>query len=216
MKLMEIPDPSHTSPTRLQGGVLSSQQEELLINSKLEIAANHYNQLVTWQLQQHRERYEARLSRIQEHALQEAAAVTTMARGQSGARDHRAASEETWAQKVLQSLVVEKAKIIKQSDAGKERLRLAREELDVLSKLNSSLTSNLCEWQQRVDAALLTLTTAEQEYRQGVPKLEKRVKELMKKLEEAKPDPPPCSSASSSSSSSAAEALAESAGGDEG
>ena len=207
MKLVEIPDPLHTSSTRQQGAVLSSQQEELLINSKLEIAANHYNQLVTWQLQQHRERYEARLSRVQEHAYQEAAAVAMMVHSQS--RDQKA-SEETWAQKVLQSLVVEKAKVIKQCDAGKERLRLAREELDVLSKLNNSLATNLQEWQQRVDAALQTLTTAEQAYRQGVPKLEKKVRDLMKKLEFESD-----SSSSSSSSSCVSKMSEESAGGED-
>lgn len=200
LKIFEVSEPAYRHRTRHQHPRLTSEQEELLVNSKLEIAANHYTQLVTWQLQQHREQYEARLTRIQENALKEREDRAAAGGSGSGTKNgHRAAagadagagagatksSSATWAQKILQSLVVEKAKVLRQVEAGRARLAAARTELDVLGRLGSSLQSNTAEWSKRVESALANLTAAELVYREGVPKLENRVRELMLEMDGA-------------------------------
>jgi hypothetical protein len=71
IKFTELSDPDYRSPYRFQGeppvtdgsGFSLNQQEEAM-NKKLEYAAYHYNQMVTWQLQHNREQHVFRLNRL--------------------------------------------------------------------------------------------------------------------------------------------------------
>jgi len=112
---------------------------------------------------------------------------------------------------VLQSLSVERHKVQKQLDAGTSRLSAAKAELDTLNKLHASLAQSKADWAARVAAASADLAAAEEAHRREVPPLEKRVHDLMRRLEEANAP----EGASSSSGLSAAEGGGTGAGGED-
>jgi hypothetical protein len=61
MKVVEVPDPSNNSiGERPRYAPLTSGQEEMILNRKLESAASHYNALLAWQLEQQKLQYERR------------------------------------------------------------------------------------------------------------------------------------------------------------
>ncbi len=126
---------------RDQRAPLSLEQEEMIVNRKLESAAYHYNQLVAWQMQQNRLKFETRLQRIRESMtpLSQSAASSTL--------------QSDWQSNLAVSLRQEHAKVSKQIEAAEERLLRAEKELSVHRELNANLLRNQTDWQSRVQAA---------------------------------------------------------------
>ena len=63
IKMVEMSQQAN-SAVRPRTVPVSSNTEELVINQKLQTAAEHYTKLIAWQLQQQREFYEEKLNRI--------------------------------------------------------------------------------------------------------------------------------------------------------
>ena len=211
MKLVEVSDPRHQLPSRTQIPPLSSEQEEHIINRKLESAAQHYNQLVTWQLQHNREQHEIRLHRLRAFIQQETSIVHGPTLGRSSLSSSSSSSRgatvnvieqhaqggigtTNWTTALLQLAASEKAKLMKQCEAARTRLVAAQDEAGVLRDLNGSLLQNKTEWQRRVDAAQSKMTESQQLHRNFVTRLEEKVASLMQKLDATSSQTPPSSS----------------------
>ena len=211
VKMVEVSDPHNQLPSRSQVPPLSAEQEERIVNRKLESAAQRYNQLVTWQLQHTREQHEMRLQRLRAFIRQETSIVggtgTTSGSGGSGSGGGSGAKRAddappgagfghgmNWTSALLQLAASEKTKLLKQCDAARQRLAAAREEAVVLRELNVSLLQNKEEWQRRVDAAQTRLVEVQHMQRTWISKLEEKVASLMAQLDAAPPQAPPSSS----------------------
>jgi BRCA1-associated protein len=165
MKVVEISDPSYSAYIRFQRAPLTTAKEEVLVNRKLEKAAQHYSQALVLQLEQNRLRYESRLEQIR------------------CVQGRHSGSHESWARGVIKSLVNEKHKLQRQCQAAKERCDAAKKNGNVLHDLNESLLSNLGIWDDKVESTEQNLKDAEKKLRSVIPPLEKKVRELMAQLE---------------------------------
>eukprot|EP00605_Chrysophyceae_sp_TOSAG23-4_P000200 GSChrysophyteH1.ASY1.ANO1.236.1 assembled CDS len=168
LKMSEVANPAHTTGNVRSRSELSSDQEDRMVSLKLEATAENYNDLLTWQLLQQRDLYEARLKLIQQQA--------------SGTTNRRAGSR-SFRQSVLESLATEADKVRKQNDTILSRLKAAKEELDVSRSLQASLIDSEKEWKAKVSQSSKDLTCMEKRYRETIPKLEKQVAELMGRMD---------------------------------
>jgi len=98
-----------------------------------------------------------------------------------GAR--KSGNRRSFSEEVMHSLDAESDKARKLTTAARLRLHAAQEELDILTKLHSSLASNEQDWQRKVSAADSQLTSTEKKCREGIPKLEKTVSVLMQRMD---------------------------------
>jgi BRCA1-associated protein len=131
---------------------LSSEEEVSVVHRKLEAAAYHYNQLLSWQMQQNRLLFETQLQRIRESSSRSAPAAQVA----SGVND--------WRSHMLESLRQEKARAARQLDVAKERLQRTTRERDVHAELSRSLLHNQGEWRDRLQRAQDMLRMAEDNY----------------------------------------------------
>lgn len=162
-KLCRLPSPS-----------LSSQQEELLVNRRLETAACAYASEMTRRLEAHRQTLELRLLRHRSFIHQEAAFMGT----------------GSWAQRVTQQLQQERSKLVRQQEVLRERLQAAAQETDVLQQLKASLHLNNSHWRAELTSAQKKLAEAELQRRSYLPPLEAQVRELMLRLDSHSETPP--------------------------
>lgn len=164
------------SAGRSQIAPLSSEEEELLINRKLEQAAFHYNQQLAWQLHHMRSLYQSRLQLIQQSVQlpqNEAAAEgaeppsgnITQQRSSSNNAVNTAypsnGSTTSWRRHLLSSLQNEKAKLLRLTEAARERLQRGTKELDVLQELSRSLSFNEGHWEEKAKEAAAKLAMSE-------------------------------------------------------
>ena len=180
----------------------------MIIFRKLEYAAQHYNRMVTWQLQHNREQYELRVKRLR-NFIQREASIGGLERVGVGAGSRAGAEAKnipgstaaysgsvhvinhtstisstdsgTWIDKIFQLVATEKAKLLKQTETAKSRILAAEKELDMLKALNHSLKNNKIEWHTRLDAAKRNVLA----YENTVSKAANKVKILMEKLDTA-------------------------------
>jgi BRCA1-associated protein len=181
-KLIES-NAQHTSSAgfRNRTAPLSADQEEMLVNGKLEAAARHYNQLLAWQLEQNRLLYQARLSRIRESisggtsisaggkadgysTVSQSTPSNTGASSSSTGGAKLAHGGTNWRENLILTLRTERGKVAKQVEGAKERLERTRKEIAVLKELRTSLDANRQEWQKRVDVAAQGLAELKQTY----------------------------------------------------
>lgn len=174
----------------------SSPTHPFYIHRKLEYAAQHYNQIVTWQLQHNREQHEIRLQRLKNFIAQETGS------GSSSSTNNNRSNSGGWIQRITQLVITERLKLLKQNENAKLRLEEANRDLETLTALNSSLIHNQTEWSERVLTAQGKLLEQEEALKNWVPKLENKVRLLMEKLDSHGDFPsfPPSPSAQSSSS----------------
>lgn len=190
-KLVEVPTPGYQHRTRSQQMPLTSEEEEFLVNRKLENVALHYNSLVAWQLEQTRRDYESRLKRLRAFVQHEISNVAPPGGGGGGGGGNGSGGggamgsnqNVTWAESIDQLLRAEENKARRQRDATNARLKQTMDELGVLRELNKSLVSNQTEWKARVSVAEEKLAKTEQTYANWINKLEKKVFTLMEKLD---------------------------------
>lgn len=174
-KLVEVTDPHSRSHERPHRPPMSDQIEELVIHSKLERVARRYNNLLSWQLEQQRDQYQQELDAIRTsygHPPQE----------QLGSKQ---AATGTWGEQLIASLKNERAKLRQKCDSTTERIASANKELQFLQDLNESLLANRSEWESQTKTADADLREAEEAYRRWIPALEKKVRDLMIKLEQS-------------------------------
>ena len=176
----------------------------ILMFRKLEYAAQHYNRMVTWQLQHNREQYELRVKRLR-HFIQREASIGGSERAGTGAGSgseprnvpgstagnsgsvhviNRTSTicnpdSGTWIDKIFQLVATEKAKLLKQTETAKNKILAAEKELDMLKALNHSLKNNKIEWHTRLDSAKRNVLA----YENTVSKAANKVKILMEKLD---------------------------------
>jgi BRCA1-associated protein len=187
-KMVEIPDPRYRlSSYRTRQAPLSSNEESILINRKLESTAYHYNQLLTWQLEQNRQQHEDRLSRFkdflkQELKLRDDTNTNNTNSSNSHSNSNSNSNSKSWSQTIEELLLLEKAKALKKRDVALIRLDDARKELTLLGDLNRSLANNLKELHEVTADAERKVAVATNVYSDYIPKLEKKVASLMEKL----------------------------------
>ena len=169
-KMVEVPDPRYRQSSRTRLAPLTTDEESLVINRKLESTAYHYNQLLTWQLEQNRQQYEDRLHRFKDFLNQELQLASN--------KD----SSKSWSQTVEELLIIEKSKALKKRDLALARLDDAKKELMLLQDFNKNLSNNLLELQSVIVTAEEKVDKAEKVYSDYIPKLEKKVQSLMEKL----------------------------------
>ena len=169
-KMVEIPDPRYRLSSRTRQAPLSTDEEDIVVNRKLESTAYHYNQLLTWQLGQNRQQYEDRLHRFKDFLNQELQLASNKGGSQS------------WSSTVQGLLLIEKSKALKKRDLALARLDEAKNELMLLQDFNKSLSNNLRELQSVIVTAEDKVDKAENVYSDYIPKLEKKVQSLMEKL----------------------------------
>jgi hypothetical protein len=131
---------------------LSAEQEESVVHRKLEAAAYHYNQLLSWQMQQNRHLFEMQLQRIRGSSTSGALA----AQGVCGAHD--------WRNHMLDSLRQEKVRVARQLEVAQERLQRTTRERDVHCELGRNLLRNQGEWRVRLVTAQDRLRAAEDSF----------------------------------------------------
>jgi BRCA1-associated protein len=185
-KMVEIPDPRSRVSSRTRQAPLSTDEESLLVNRKLESTAFHYNQILTWQLETNRQQYEDRLRRFKDFLKQElqlASSSSTTNSSSSGSSNNNAKdNSKSWSQTVEELLLQEKTKALKKRDVAYGRLEDARAELRLLKDFNTSLGSNVADLHIAVAAAADKVSQAERVYSDFIPKLEKKVQALMERL----------------------------------
>ena len=169
-KMVEVPDPRYRLSSRTRQAPLTTDEESLVVNRKLESTAYHYNQLLTWQLGQNRQQYEDRLHRFKDFLNQE----LQLASNKDGSK--------SWSQTVEELLLIEKSKALRKRDLALARLDEAKNELMLLQDFNKSLSNNLRELQSVIVTAEEKVDKAENVYSDYIPKLEKKVQSLMEKL----------------------------------
>eukprot|EP01038_Epipyxis_sp_PR26KG_P013592 gene13592-18242_t len=167
----EFSTPFSTATTRDQIAPLNSDQEEIIINRKLESVAHHYNQLLAWQMEQNRLLFEKRLHRIREshqnnhnnqtnhnnHNNQKnSSAIIITQNNQMQMKD--------WKQNIISSLQNEKCKQIKQCELAKEKLIKAQKELDLLQTLRNNLNDNIQYQNKKINNAIENLNKTEYTY----------------------------------------------------
>lgn len=181
-KLVEVMDPRAGARSggdqRPQRPPLTSQQEEALVNRKLESAAYQYNQLLTWQLGQQRLEYETRLCRMQ-HFIEEetfgllrfntsntssTSTSSSSSLGLGGGGD-RARNRGRWREAVARLMAAERAKALRAVDQAKERLTEAERELGDLDMLGKGLAENKVAWEAKAQAAEAKLAETDKSYR---------------------------------------------------
>jgi BRCA1-associated protein len=197
-KLVEVADPHSHSHERPHRPPMSDQVEELLIHSKLERVARRYNNLLSWQLEQQRDQYQQELDSIRRSYEQ------PRPQAQAGGKH---GSNETWGEQLIASLQNERGKLQQKCHSTTERIASAKKEMQFLQvrsdgrnamsalglcadrhhlkDLNESLLSNRGEWEAQTKAAEEELREAEQAYRRWIPALEKKVRDLMIRLEQS-------------------------------
>jgi len=163
---------THIGNLRSRRAELSQEEEDTLVSSKLERTAESYNRILTWQLLQHRELYEARVKMVQAFAIPGSQRQSTTGSGQ-----------RSFSEAVMLSLDMESDKAKKMTETAQARLHAAQEELDLLNKLHASLEANEQDWQRKVSAADAQLQGIEKKCREGIPKLEKTVASLMQRMD---------------------------------
>ena len=173
LKLSEVTTPGYQSTFRSQCAPVTCEEEELLVNTKLESIAGHYNQLVTFQLEQSRIQHEGRLQNLREFIRHEIS-LFPIKSGSSGG---------TWSSTVHQILNNERNKVLQQKEIGEGKVKILQQECDVLLELNSSLRENQMEWRKRVDMAQDKLSKTEQRFTEWIQKLEEKVSSLMSNLD---------------------------------
>jgi hypothetical protein len=156
MKVVEVSSPYFRSEERSHIAPLTAEQEERIVNAKLEATAHHYNQIVHWQLERNRELYETRLHRVREFAARE---------GQQLQSPPGLGDKASWADCVLYSLEQEQHKIAKLCETASGRLKKLEEEYEVLMQFQQNLEANRLEYQQRLQTARMKLANAEKDYR---------------------------------------------------
>lgn len=169
-KMVEVPDPRSRLSSRTRQAPLTTDEESLLVNRKLESTAYHYNQLLTWQLEHNRQRYEDRLHRFKVFLSQELHLANT--------KDN----SKSWSQTMEELLLIEKSKALKKRDLALSRFEEARNERTLLQEFNKNLLNNLTELQGAIATAEDKVFKAENVYSDYIPKLEKKVQSLMEKL----------------------------------
>lgn len=161
MKVVEISSPHYHSSERSNVAPITSNEEELLINNKLEATANHFNQLVHWQLDRNRELYEMRLNRVREFAAREGVIPLPPSSGNGKLTPNNS----SWGECVLYSLQQEKLKLNKQCETVKLRLNKMQDEMGMLLQFQSNLEANKADYEGKIIAAKQKLAEAEREYR---------------------------------------------------
>ena len=139
---------------------ISEEEEEIIINNKLESIAFHYNQLVSLTLQQSRDEYHRKLVRFQEF-------IQTELNGQ----------------KIMRLVALEKNKVEKTNISLKEKLKKNQNELDNLLELNKNCLLNKEELVGNVKIEKEKFLKSKLYYTNNISMLEKKVNDLMKQLE---------------------------------
>jgi hypothetical protein len=182
-KMVEVPDPRYRLSSRTRQAPLTTAEESLVVNRKLESTAYHYNQLLTWQLGQNRQQYEDRLHRFKDFLNQELQLASNKGSSGSGSGGGGSGSGcKSWSQTVEDLLLIEKSKALKKRDLALARLDEANNELMLLQDFNRSLSNNLRELQSVIVMAEDKVDKAQNVYSDYIPKLEKKVQSLMEKL----------------------------------
>lgn len=170
-KLVEVPDPLHTSAERpQQPASLSDPQEERLVHTRLEGLARQYNGLVAGHLEEQRRFYEKQMDRLLEEQENERKSSSD-SRGQAG--------------KLLAALRHERKHVRASLMGVEERLKKVEEENGFLTELNRSLESNKLQLTDQLASAQLLLSDASEATSVLVPQLEEKVASLMAKLDSA-------------------------------
>jgi BRCA1-associated protein len=189
LKLVEMPNPRQNSSefSRSRYAPLTTDQEEMLVNRKLEAAAFHYNQLLGWQLEKNREIYESRLQRLRAFTNHEGGGVggiRPLKASNSSLPSSSIAPSSSWAENVVRSLRREKAKIQRQLDGVQQRCAAAGKNLDEAKQFHATLMFNKEQSGAMEADARRKLSIAEQSYREKIGVLKQRVNELFTELDE--------------------------------
>lgn len=164
VKIVEVSDSRFQSQIRLQTAPLTSQQEELIVNRKLEDAAQHYNQLLAWQMATQRDYYELQLARLQSFLSS-------------------TVEQSAWVKNIVASLHSERTKILKQIEVAKKRGETAKRELDVTVELNKSMIRNLEDFTSNKLKVDEDFRSEEIRHEQRVNELQTEIDEIMQTLE---------------------------------
>ena len=166
VKVVEVSDSRQQLSVRLHTAPLTSQQEEVIVNRKLEEAAQHYNQLLTWQLATQREHYELQLARLQSFL---SATV----------------EQNAWEKNIMASLNSERAKILKQIEVAKKRRDNVKRELEVTEELRKSMTRNLEDFEVSREKSDAEFQDEKTRHERCVNELQKEIDKIMLMLEES-------------------------------
>ena len=139
--------------------------------------------MVTWQLQHNREQHELRVRRLRNFIALETG-IDSIDNNcprnipQINSRGEYSSSG-SWIDRINVLVASEKMKLLKQTEAVKQRIKTAEKELEILCAMNISLQNNQKEWQKRLEAAKGNV----QIYQNTVLKAANKVKILMEKLD---------------------------------
>ena len=109
--------------------------------------------------------------------------LSTAAPSDTHASDEGADKGPIVLHRVVQSLMSERAKLQRQTDAARGRRAVAEEGKGLMETLNHRIEENLEEWRSRAWEAERKVAEAEEAYRREISQLEHSLRETMSKME---------------------------------